>query len=103
LEEGSFIGDSSRHSYKCLTFSWAHTKVSVHTKKSIFGFLSWTQRILRFKSGGAIWNFGKGTGLSWADVKIMGHRGPVYEAWVHRDHKGSNPMYINQSINIRIT
>jgi hypothetical protein len=40
LEDGSFFGDSSRHSYKCSTFSWAHIKVPVHTKKSIFGFVS---------------------------------------------------------------
>ena len=31
---------------------------------SISGFLSWAQRILRFLVCGAIWNFGKGTGLS---------------------------------------
>jgi len=29
----------------------------------------------------------------------MGHKGPIYKAWVHWDHKGSNPMLINQSIN----
>jgi hypothetical protein len=98
LEEGSFFGDSSRREHKCSKFSWAHITVPAHTKKSIFGALSWTQRVLRYKSGG-IWNFGKGTGLSWADVKIMGHKGPVCKAWVHRDRKGSNPMYINQPVN----
>jgi hypothetical protein len=51
LEKGSFFGESSRHSYKCLMFSCAHIKVPVHTKKSIFGFLFRTQRKLRFKSG----------------------------------------------------
>ena len=31
----------------------------------------------------------------------MGHKGPVcvFKAYVHRDHKGSNPMLINQPIN----
>jgi hypothetical protein len=43
-------------------------------------------------SMGAIWNFGKRTRLSWADVKIMEHKGPVCKAWVHRDRNGSNPM-----------
>jgi hypothetical protein len=52
---------------------------------------------------GGIWDFGKGTGLSWADVKIMVHKGPVYKAWVHQDHKDSNPIYINQSISINLS
>jgi len=30
----------------------------------------------------------------------MGHKGPVYKAWVHWDRKGSNPMLINQSMTI---
>jgi hypothetical protein len=47
---------------------------------------------------GTVWNFAKGTGLSWADVKILGHKRPVYKAWVHRDRRGSNPMHINQSV-----
>jgi len=29
---------------------------------------------------GAIWNFGKGTGLSWADIRLWGTKGPVYKA-----------------------
>jgi len=29
----------------------------------------------------------------------MGHKGPVYKVYVHRNGKGSNPIYINQSIN----
>jgi hypothetical protein len=35
---------------------------------------------IKILSLGAIWNYGKGKGLSWADVKIMGHKGPVYKA-----------------------
>jgi hypothetical protein len=50
-----------------------------------------------FKSGGHL-ELGKGTGLSWADVKIIGHKRTVHKAWVYREHTGSNPMYINQSI-----
>jgi hypothetical protein len=33
-------------------------------RKSIPGFLSWTQRTLRCNVWGSIWNFSKGTGLS---------------------------------------
>ena len=29
----------------------------------------------------------------------MGHKGPVYKAYMHRDLKGWNPMLINQPIN----
>jgi hypothetical protein len=32
-------------------------------KDSMSGFLSWIQRTLKILSLGAIWNFGKGTGL----------------------------------------
>jgi len=28
----------------------------------------------------------------------MGEKGPVFQAWVHRDHRGSNPT-ANQSNN----
>jgi len=28
----------------------------------------------------------------------MGHKGPIYKAWVHWDRKGLNPMLIDQSI-----
>jgi hypothetical protein len=37
---------------------------------------------IKILSLGAIWNFGKGTGLSWADIgdiadiQIIGHKGP---------------------------
>jgi hypothetical protein len=40
----------------------------------ISGFLSWTQRPLILIQG-AIWNCGKGTGLSWADTRLWGTKG----------------------------
>ena len=35
---------------------------------------------IKILSLGAIWNFGKGTGLSRAGIRLMGHEGPVYKA-----------------------
>jgi hypothetical protein len=52
LDEGSFFMGSSRPYCKCSKFSRVHIKVPEHTKKSRFGFLSWTQSILRCKSWG---------------------------------------------------
>ena len=43
---------------------------------SISGFLSWTQRTFKILSLGAIWNFGKGTGLFYADIRLWGTKGP---------------------------
>ena len=40
----------------------------------------------------AVWNFSKGTGFPWIGHQIMGHRGPVQRAYLHRDWKGSNPF-----------
>ena len=45
-------------------------------KDSISGFLSWTQRTIEILSLEAIWKFGKGTGLSWADIRLWGTKGP---------------------------
>jgi hypothetical protein len=44
----------------------------------------------------AIWNFGKGTGLSWADIRLWGTKGN--KAQVHRDHKSLYPKQIYLSI-----
>jgi hypothetical protein len=46
----------------------------------------------------AIWNFGKGTGLSWADIRLWDTKG--HNVYVHRDLKGSNPVkiYLPQNI-----
>ena len=43
---------------------------------SISGFISWTQRTLKILSLGAIWDFGKGTGLYWADTSLWGAKDP---------------------------
>jgi hypothetical protein len=60
----------------------------------------WTQRTLKILSLGAIWNFDKGTGISWADIRLWGTKGlyirPRCIGTVRaRIHHNS----INQSIN----
>jgi len=35
---------------------------------------------INFLNLGLIWNFGKGTGLSWADIRLCGTKGPFYKA-----------------------
>ena len=37
---------------------------------------SWTQRTLRICLG-VIWNFSKGTGFPWADIRLWGKKGPL--------------------------
>jgi len=44
-------------------------------KDSISGFLPWTQRTFKILRMGAIWNFGKGAGLSWADIRLWATKG----------------------------
>jgi len=41
---------------------------------------------------GAIWNFGKGIGLSRAVIRLRGTKS--HKAYVHWDRKGSNPIQI---------
>jgi len=57
---------------------------------------SYNPRALKVKSGGAICNSSKEQG-SPLSYQIMGHKSPVYTAYVHRERKGSNPN-ANQSI-----
>jgi len=54
---------------------------------------------IKILSLGAIWNFGKGTGLSWVDIRLWGTKG--HKVQVHRDHKDSNPLQIYQSEGLR--
>jgi len=51
-----------------------------------------TCRDIGILSLGAIGKFRKGAGLSRADIRLWGHKGPVYKVLVHRYCKGSNPM-----------
>jgi len=32
--------------------------------------------VIKILSLGAIWNFGKATGLSWTDIRLWGTKGP---------------------------
>jgi hypothetical protein len=51
----------------------------------------WTRRLLRLKPGGHLDSWKRNRALlSWS--QIIGHTGPVYKAYVHRDRKVSNPM-----------
>jgi hypothetical protein len=56
-------------------FSWGHIKVPIHTKKSIYGFLSWTQRILRIRWGGASGTLVKGQGSPGLMSRLWGTKG----------------------------
>jgi hypothetical protein len=44
----------------------------------------------------------KGTGLQWLGHQILGHKGPVQQAYVHRERNGSNSFAIGLYSILRI-
>jgi hypothetical protein len=63
-------------------------------KKSISGSLFLDPEVIKGLSVGAVWNFSKGTGLPWADIRLWGTEGPFVRPRCIRNVRGRTQMQI---------